>query len=255
LFVLLTRSICDNVSLSQYIEAEGLFVLSSPIIDIAPSAFFDSKGLLDSFQGINGLIITSRYIFLQHEAFWRQLPNSYQNIPLYVVGHKTAEIAKLYFHSSIHIYSHAQDLVNNVRLNYSMSEKRPVWIWLSGEDYALNFTEALKEHISISQKILYKANKITFLNPDIQNHLVNGHIHTILFYSKRSAEAFEDVFKKTFSLLSHYKALASSIQTISISQNVSDALVLPWRKKIISSDPAQGVIEYFRENRASFYSS
>jgi uroporphyrinogen-III synthase len=182
--ILLTRAQDEALRTAEKLEACGHHVVSSPVLDMQPSAASWPPGVID------GVIATSAQAFEQAQFApeW-PLPEARRLLRLFVVGGKSAEAARRGgFTGHVTSTPDAKHLAEAI-----VKAMRPParLVYLAGRerksDLEIRCKDAGLEIIAVE---IYEAHAAESLSAQALAALAGGEIDAVLHYSRRSAEIF-----------------------------------------------------------------
>lgn len=232
--VLLIRPLEDALPMIVVLRSKGIEVSHYPLFQ----PHYLPVSLLENPQA---LIITSKNAL-------RALKNQeeFKNLPLYVVGDKTAELAqKLGFSSVLNASGTTQELIQLIS-NTAKKEDGILW-HLSGEIVKGSMIDTLKNAgFEAERKIVYYIKDAVDLPPALYMELQNQHISHIIFCSPRTTTVFVNLLKKN-----NLEKITCQMVLLCLSQEiVKKALILKWRKLWVSPQPnLKALMGYFDEER------
>lgn len=185
--ILLTRPRLDAERLRRRLEASGHEALIAPVIDIAPTSAPLPSGPFDA------MIATSAHAFDfigRKEADLAFL----WDLPLYVVGGRTARAARLRgFRNVVVTSDDAASLLRDLR---AWSPKMRRVLFLAGVDRKRRIETALAgDGCEVTVAEVYVARPVDTIDPQISQALRDGAVDAVLHFSRRSASLFVDLAK------------------------------------------------------------
>lgn len=227
-----------------------------PLEDALPMAtFLESKGIKFShyplfkphFIPLPPLIRPQALIITSKNAIRALKEYEYlKKIPLYVIGDKTAELAKQTGFVNIESASGTSQELTNLIMKKADRDKGILW-HLSGERVKGNMIEPLNiAGFEVKREIVYSIEDATDLPSSLCLQLKNQIISHVIFCSPRTTTIFINLLKKK-------KIEMSTCQMISLclSQDIGEtALGLNWKKLWISPRPTiNELMGYFDEEK------
>jgi uroporphyrinogen-III synthase len=185
--ILLTRPPAEALRSAEKLTAKGHHVIISPVLDMHASGAAWPSGAFDA------IIATSAAAFelAQFAPEW-PLPEARRLLRLFIVGAKTAEAArKAGFLGEISLAPDAKDLAATI----IGAVHRPArLLYLAAHDRKRDLeTRCNEAGLEILVLEIYEARAATAFNEEALLALTNGNIHSVLHYSRRSAEVFLDL--------------------------------------------------------------
>jgi len=215
--VLLTRPVDLSQEIAHQIEEKGYKVSIQPFLEIAHQN--PVKKDLDQYAG---LIFTSQNAV---HSFAEQYPE--RDIEIYTVGNQTTDTAK---HHGFKTIQNADGHINDLEQLLLSNKTDKAFYYPRGEHISRPFDP----NINIESDIFYTAEALESINPEIEQQIINGEFSHITFFSKRTAENFSRIIKRTDGVkpaLHKTKALCLSNSMIEFLQ------LLPWQSIEVSPSP------------------
>lgn len=232
--VLLIRPLEDVTLMAEILKSKGIETSHYPL--------FKPHFLpLPPLKKPQALIITSKNAIRALQAY-----KYLKEIPLYVVGDKTAELAKQAGFLNVSSASGTSQELVKLIIKTAQRDKGILW-HLSGEKVKGNMIESLKiAGFEAKRKIVYSIEDATDLPASLCMQLQNQIISHVIFCSPRTTTVFINLLKKK-------KIEKSTCQMISLclSQDIGEnALGLKWKKLWISPKPTiKDLMGYFDEEK------
>ena len=188
--ILITRPQEQAIALKNRLELDALEcnILIGPVLQI-------SHGHDETFNPIkkdfNALLITSSNAL----PVTIKLPFFDFTIPVLCVGKVTAEKAKKSgFRDIRYVAENASELFDFIAKHY---DQYPSILYLRGKNISFDFKSRLKDlGIHCDEFVAYDALQVTDYPREIISKIMNGEIHLVTFFSKRSAENFISILNK-----------------------------------------------------------
>lgn len=222
--ILITRPQASAQKTAKAIKAMGFESVIAPVIEIKPVDFD-----LPDFEGIAGFIFTS---VNGVQAFCAR--SSYRDKPVYCVGDKTAQAARDFgFHDIHNAKGTAQELA-------TLIQEKGVYVHFRGRDVARSIRDLLidRRDIRIIEKIVYEAQILDVIPPNILKELENKAITYALFYSPRTVQGFVDWVAKA-----GCTSLIKPIKALCLADSMVESLrELPWKDIILSDAPHESAL-------------
>lgn len=232
--VLLIRALEDALPLASQLEALGKKVLCYPLFE---PQFFP----LPPLENIQALIITSKNAL-------RVLKDNTQlkEIPLYVVGNQTAEMAKtLGFNKVYNAGGTSQELRELVARK--AQPEAGILYHLSGQIIREDIIHKLQSlGFKAERQVVYQIKDVERLPNSLVTDFVNKRISHVLFFSPRTTEVFVHLVKasKLEKEIALNKALCLSYD---IAEKVQQIL---WKEIWISPHPStHNMLGYFNDKK------
>lgn len=215
--VLITRPIDQSERFANEVWALGAEPIVSPLTVIEPILF-----QLENIPIVDAYIITSVH------GLPSNLSNQQKNTPLYVVGESVATHARAAgFRNIIAMAMNSVELLSSL----SASPYRSFIYW-RGVDVAFDFAANLP-HKTIDEQIVYSAQAVKCLNPDIIDQFET--IGTLTLFSARTARIFADLAKNA-DISRHFP----QINLLCLSHAVLESLPYKvWRSINVAPYPSQ----------------
>jgi uroporphyrinogen-III synthase len=223
---LLTRPKKDSLALAKILTAMGTTCYISPMITIKHYQLNSASFMPEV------VILTSKHALKYAHKFIDKKTS------LLIVGQATAILAaKLGFINISTVQSDVGQLVNFILANISKSS---AMLYLRAKDVSRDLIRELKE-FNLKDLVVYQAKEAQKISPEILELLMKKKIHTICFFSPRSAEIFINLIKK------HDTISFNPIKAFAISKNVAKIITqLSWHEIKIAKKPnQQAMIELF----------
>ncbi|MEM9469736.1 MAG: uroporphyrinogen-III synthase [Pseudomonadota bacterium] len=220
--ILITRPEPQASELEKQLRNLGFETFKEPMLTIQ-KIDYNNQGL----DSADGYIFTSRTAF----DFLEELPLDY-DLPVFVVGEKTALAAQKSG------FKHIQAIAGNVEnLAEELKNVQGNFVYFRGEYVSHDLNTLLIGHraLAIQNYIVYTTHQVQQFSDKLLKKLDNQEILSILFYSKRTADAFVKA------LQNHKKEQTlSTITALCLADSVLECLsVLPWRTLKIALNPNQ----------------
>lgn len=225
--VLVTRPAVFARQMEQELVSAGY----TPVFE----SFLDYEKLFNPAPDIQGrfvVAITSQMAAMT-VAQDKDLYADFLSAPCFCVGVKTARMAELAgFVSPITGEGSGLALA---RLMTKTLPKQTV-LHICGADTDPTFADSLTDvGFDYQGWPVYKAHQITTLSNTLKNRIASGGIDAVLFYSKRSAQAFVNAV-----VSSGLSAKLNKILAFALSPEVADPIAcFPWKKLAIACRPDQ----------------
>lgn len=224
--LLLTRPLHDSLALQAVLQADGYHCLIAPMLAIKPLE--DAARQLEAIDpaSVQAIVATSRHGFTTLPA-----QRDFLGKPLYVVGEHTAAAAIAQgWKEPIHIAASSRMLMPTLK------KRRPddgAFVYLRGEIVTTDLANALGEY-RWHNVIAYHSIAQTQLSETIRDALSNGQIYGVLFYSRRTAQLFEQALQQAG--LSDLPPLHSFCLSEFIAQDLRHPC---WQAHHIAPEPSQ----------------
>lgn len=181
-FVLVTRPEEDAAEFARAIERAGFKTMTEPMLKILTLKFVMPGP--DTYQAI---------VFTSPKAV-RALPEGFRSsVPVYCVGNRTAEAAKLQgFKKIITAGGTVADLAALLRADTALKGKKILHI--RGEHTAADGPENLG--MDVATLVVYVARPVKAFSADCMKALEAGRIGAVTFLSRRTALTFVDLIEK-----------------------------------------------------------
>lgn len=236
--VLLTRPQERTEKLADNLRRMGYETLSAPMLALRPTG-----EPLPPFADCQALVVTSASAIDALDKVACRAAGLMAK-PLYAVGTATAEVARAA--GFAHVRSADGDgAALAALLRQDGDAARGCLLHMAGRDTDDAMAADLRDAgFSVRPWCLYAAEMATELPEDVAQRLREGRIDAALFFSARSAEAWEAVIRQA-----GMEACCSALIAIGISEAVAGRLrSLPWRQLRAAAHPSEAaVIEALRE--------
>ncbi len=176
--ILVTRPLREAQTTARALSARGHSTIISPVLEIV-----GTNATTDA-SPYGGVIATSAHAITCLDL---NLRIALQNLPLYVVGERTAQAAQAAGFTQIKATCpQASDLLATLSPLPSQH-----WLYLAGHDRKPDLETGLqlKGH-AVTPLIIYEARAAAHLDPQAHAALAQRKIDAVLHYSRRSAELF-----------------------------------------------------------------
>lgn len=215
--VLLTRPVEFSNEIVPQIEEKGYQVSIQPFLKIVQQK--PEKKDLNQYAG---LIFTSQNGVNSFAEKYRE-----RNMNIYTVGNQTTDIAKQNGFTNI---QNARGDINDLeQLLLSKKVNKPFY-YSRGEHISRSFDPNIK----IESDIFYTAEALESIPPKIEQQIINGEFSHITFFSKRTAENFSRIIKRTGSV----KPALNKTKALCLSNSMIEFLQLfPWQSIEVSPSP------------------
>lgn len=217
--VLLTRPLPQSREFAELLPSSLCEFIYAPLLEVQTVVpdWPPSKGLPEA------LIVTSARAFsaLSHE-------DRFKDIPLYAVGPRTAEEAKVCgFRSVIGPFETVQDLCAGVVANIPRFSRL---LYVRGEDIRMDLRAVLNGY-PIDEVIAYKALPITVFPPEVVD--VFPKLHTLTLFSPRSGQILLNLLRKY-----ELESACAQINLLSLSSSVLESVgSIPWKSAKVAEHP------------------
>ena len=169
-----------------------------------------------------------------------------KKIPLYVVGDKTAELAKQTGFLNVSSASGTSQELIQLMIKTAQRDKGMLW-HLSGEKVKGNIVESLETAgFEAKRQIVYSIEDAMDLPPSLDDELKNQTISHVIFCSPRTTTVFVNLLKKK-----KLEKMTCQMICLCLSQDIGEkALSLKWKKLWISPRPNMNdLMGYFDEEK------
>jgi uroporphyrinogen-III synthase len=184
--VLITRPIEDAKRLTKQLHEKNIQTFIEPLISIS----YNHKKDINIRQ-YKALIFTSSNAV---RAFASQYTE--RDIQIFVVGHKTAYIARTFDFKAIKSANGDVEKLSGVVINDLKPRDGPL-LYLCGEHISGNIETILKNNnFQVDKIVNYKAIAATHFSNELCQLIKNNEIDYIPFYSSRTAHIFNELVKK-----------------------------------------------------------
>lgn len=183
-----TRPIDDARKLRAHLIAQGHEVTVEPLLEIS---YIDDEPI--EIEETQALIATSRNALRALAV--RPEAEPAKDIPLFVVGRGTAEVARdMGFQTIIEGPSNAGALMGLIVHTAGINDG--TLVHLSAENVAYNLCEELRGlGYHVLQPILYRSQQVTTLSDTLLRNIRAGRIKGVVLLSGRTADAYAHVVK------------------------------------------------------------
>lgn len=230
--VLLIRALEEAIPLAKELASRNI---KSDLYPLFKARFLPFKPLTRP----QALLITSKNALRGIQSY-----AELKNIPLYVVGDKTAELASSFGFSKI--LSASGTSRELIQLILSKADPQEGILWhLSGARVKVDIVGILQAAgFEAMRRIIYDMESATELPSSLVTKLQNQLISHILFFSPHTTHIFVNLLKRN-----NLEMATSQITALCLSESVAkSACILTWEKLWISPKPtAQDLMEYFNE--------
>lgn len=181
--ILLTRPLHDSLALQAILQSEGFHCLIAPMLTIKPFSYALKQLDVVNPNRIQALVATSRHAFTLLPA-----RKEYIDKPLYVVGEQTAAAAIAQgWHEPTHIAPTSRMLMPVLK---KLSPSDGDFLYLRGEIVTTDMSHHLSD-FGWHNIISYQSAASPNLSETIVNAIMTGNVSSVLFFSRRSAQLFE----------------------------------------------------------------
>lgn len=195
--VLITRPREQAEETARALQRMGYESFIHPVLEIRADANGIEQLRADVFEDYAGVIITSKQV----EKIMAETGIRF-NLPVFEIGPAARD---------------AQELIKNIR---QQASKGSNLLYLRGADISFPLKgELAKAAIEVTERVVYRAEKVESLTPELEFVLRQKQAGVILHYSKRSAEAFLALAASLNS-----PGILSGMDAIAISPAVKEAL-------------------------------
>lgn len=223
--VLLTRPEGDSYEIAQEIESLNYHVICEPFLKV----IYDQVTLPD-FKGYAGVIFTSANAV---RAISKQIINF--DIPVFCVGTQTYQTAvQAGFENAYNADGAVEDLVTLVREHTSTKP----YLYIRGRDVSKDL-KILMTDVQIEEVIAYHTDKVEEISPLTRQVIMRGEMGDILFFSKRTAEAFVDWVKNDPQSASIAAALKHTRALCLGRPMVQSLSVITWKDIQVADQPTR----------------
>jgi len=237
--VVVTRPEPDASDYADELKSHGFDVFIEPMLEIEP-ADFDAPDL-DAYDGV---LVTSANALRFLDPRFR---GEDSHLVVYCVGKYTAQAARdAGFANAISVDGTGADLLAYVLALPDVRQKR--FLHLCGDYVAFPLvTKLCEEGVPAKSLVVYKSVQVDefsdFFVGLLQDKQADGQVEAITFFSKRTAEAFVRIVRKTES-----ESALAGIKALSISDAVLECVrVLPWQAAHCSKTPDRvGMLELLK---------
>lgn len=225
--VLITRPAAQGMKTAQAITDLGLTPFFCPMLEIVPLSH-DVKS-----TSCDALLLTSI-----NAAQNFDLSRFLKDTLIFCVGQSLAAHLKEIGFANIVSAPAALDLADLM-----MKSDAQHLLYLRGQEITCDFA-TLMPRKKVDEVIVYKADQITEIAPDVLEELKAARISYALFYSARSAQSFAAALEKAGEM-----ARAGGIKALCLSPSVLESVsVLPWKDSLSATRPTEeALIELLAE--------
>lgn len=232
--VLLIRPLEDALPMALELKSKGIESSHYPL--------FNPRFLpLSPLENPQAFIITSKNGIRALEGL-----ENLKKIPLYVVGDKTAELAKqLGFLNVLSAAGTSSELL--VLISKTAHPHNGILWHLSGRKVKGDIVESLKiAGFEAQRRIVYEIEDVTDLPSSLYTDLTNQKFSHVIFCSPRTTNIFVNLLKKI-----NLEIVSCQMSALCLSQEIGKkALSLNWKKLWISPRPnVNDLMRYFNEER------
>lgn len=229
---LITRPYEDAISFKEALGRIGISSIIHPMFSIKildKEINLDSKTEVIVFTSSNGVRAFSR---LSRE----------RNIPIFTVGDATARECKS--HGFKNVFSAQGNIDNLASIISDTLPKNSLILHISGNDIAGDLEKILKKSgYRYNRLILYRAEEIENLNPELITLIKDNKINIATFFSPRTAKIFCKLILKN-NLEKHLKYITSFCLSEAVYMAFND---IKWKAIYIARNPTQeSIIEIIR---------
>jgi len=208
--ILLTRPLEDSLVLAKEIEERGYSSIISPVLSITFKHFSG-----DILKGATALIATS-----QNAIRALQNISAYDQLPLFVVGGQTADLAEQKGFKNVFCAEGTVESLEKLIVDKIQPTLGQKLLHIGGDVVRGDLSGSLKgKSIHCERAEIYQTREISHLTEEALKALRGNAIKAVLLYSPRSASIFVKLLQK-YDLLN----IASSMVAICLSHAVSEAL-------------------------------
>lgn len=231
--VLITRPETDSFDTAQDIENLNYHVICEPFLKVSFNDF-----TLPDLNGYAGLIFTSangvRSVLDQITDF---------DIPVLCVGNQTYDIA---VQSGFKSVRNANGTVDDLAKLISTHTADKPYLYIRAEDISRDL-KALVEGVRIEEVVTYHADIIEEISTLSRQVLMRGEVGYIMFFSKRTAEAFIQWIKNDPQSASIVTALKHT-RALCLGDSMVECLsVITWKDIQVATHPnRQGLLKLLK---------
>nr|WP_321455237.1 uroporphyrinogen-III synthase [uncultured Cohaesibacter sp.] len=175
--ILVTRPEIDQQQTISALDKLGFEGISSPVMDIVPLSFI----LPDTDW--QALVVTSRngLRMLSSDDVGR-----FQDVPLYCVGERTAELARQLRFSNVAVVAATSAALAEQLIRQLIPQRGPV-LYLAGKIRSGSVDRDLKDHgFSVCLQEVYEMRKRARFSQEAFEAIVSHNLHGVLVYSART---------------------------------------------------------------------
>ena len=229
-YVLLTRTKEDSSELQTQLQEEGINSFICPILSIETIDNNDFS-LADYLNNISGILITSKH---SPPLLPSELKNA--NIPIFSIGPETTNaLNNNGFSVTTTATSSSASLKECLDHFFEPTDiPQTQLLHFGGQHISEDFqSHIIDSEYSVKHIAVYEAVTSQTIPKEIENMLINGKIFLIMFYSARTASAFEELTKKK-----RLSDTLKDIQALCLAPSVVKSLDnTKWKKIIIADQP------------------
>jgi len=224
--ILITRPEIDAKETAQILRAKGYDVLCEPMIGIT----YQKKRLTLSTDDYAGLIFTSRNGV---RAFLENCDN--RDLSVFTVGDKTLQDVQ---DSGFKNVQSASGTVDDLKILLSQNSSDKPYLYVRGAEISQPLKGSVNG-VQVEEKILYHADIKEEFSNSLMRNLIGAEISDVLFYSKRTAEAFIDIVQKHEDKNLLHTGLKAS-KALCLGRSMLEYVsVLPWQDIRCADHPDQ----------------
>ena len=218
--VIITRPIDQSRILAEKLQVFGYKVFVSPLLRIIPIP----KRL--NLSPVQAIVFTSANAVRPFSEL-----NSERNLPVFAVGHATAQAAELLNFNNISIgEKNAESLIGQIINKHS--PKDGLILYISGERVTSSVEKLLLRHgFRVQRQILYRAEAAKRFSSEAMRAIENKEVKIILFFSPRTAKIFLNLMK-----VGGNERFYGDMIALCISDSVASNLHRNMWKKILVAD-------------------
>jgi uroporphyrinogen-III synthase len=180
--VIITRPASEAAALAKNIRQSGFEPLLAPMLEIERV-----KRVLERDLNTKAVVFTSKAAIRAVAEDVRR--EAFSGISAYCVGRATAALAdQVGFSTVTFAGGTSEELVTLIR---SLRPRPSTITFFRAEHLVQDLAAVLaKAGVSVQEHVLYRANQSAALSPEVVRALEKDAVHSVLFFSKRAAEAF-----------------------------------------------------------------
>ncbi len=232
--VLITRPEEDSRDLQYQLSALNIPSAVAPLLSIQPARHDFEWHTLKNYSGV---IITSKHTTMYLNPKLRE-----EDIPVFVIGRETL---KSLMYRGFHVFAAASGdsvSLHGVLHDYLANQNKPEacrFVHFGGMHISTNFQKnILESDLNVDHVSLYEAAATRELSKENILYLQQDKVHTVLFFSSRSAVIFEQLCEK-YDLTQRLRHIQALCLAPSVVKSLDET---KWKRIAASAEPNTAAI-------------